>query len=726
MIDDSRSTWIRRKVSMFSTTLWKFILGIVVFGLIAVAGVMIAATWIGRDIVHEMYSDKSYTVLRNVTDLMARSEIGVEMARIQHLENSKKSLQKINIYTADIFDFYLSQVDKGLLSSEEAKEKAFEILNGIVRRDKSLGFVFDRHQRLVVHPNPAFRGYSAEFFPDATGRPVFQELAKKAANAVRGEQVYTLYPWFNEITLRQEFKLTAALYYEPWDLVICADVFMNDVEQDLELMSEINLNEIRARVGEIIIGESGYLFFFDQDCNMIGHPTLKDKSISHLMEPASKDLLCQALIHTSEQPWGKNRLSYVWDRPDDKGNFDYSKTAWCTREAVTGWYVCASAYADELDSALPRFVLSIFLPSLAAIFLLGGVLAFFLKKLLNPVRQLVGVCDDVMNGDFSVRAPEKASGEMGFLCRNFNMMIHRLQFLRRKEEERRLQLENLNKDLEKRVEERTRDLRRETEKLREANKRLRELDEMKSAFLSSVSHELRTPLTSILGFATLIKREFTRNFLPLAGQDKKLEERGARITKNLDIIEHGGWRLTRLINDVLDLNKIESGRMKWNDGNVSAREIIENSVQAAQGEFVDKPGVVLKTIIKENLPVIRIDRDKMEQVMANLLTNAAKFTEKGKVEVIAGIDSGNLKVEVRDTGEGIAQDQLEKIFERFQQAKTDTKKGKPKGTGLGLTIAQQIVEHYQGKIWAKSRINQGTSIIFTLPLSEVGVQKNVH
>lgn len=723
MNNGSKSTGTAGKVSLLNTTLWRFVLGVAVFGFIAVAGVMIAATWIGRDIVHEMHSDKSYTVLRNVTDLMARSETALEISRIQHLESRKKTLKQINIYTADIFDSFFSQAEKGSLSMDEARNRAFDLLNSISRRDGSPGFVFGGQMELVVHPNPAFRGYSIELLPDAAGRMVFQELAKKSREVPQGEQVFILYPWFNPITLLHEIKLTAALYYEPWDLVICSDIFMHDIEEDLAVKREINLNELQARMGEVVIGESGYLFFFDEECNVIGHPTMQGSNISHLLEPVSKMPVCEALIHTAEQPWGKNRFSYHWDRPDDRGNFNYSKVAWCTREAVTGWFVCAAAYVDELDAALPRFVLSIFLPSLAAILLLGATLAFFLRRLLRPVRQLVEVCNNVIAGNFSAQAPENISGDMGFLCRNFNMMVRRLGALRQKEEERRIQLENLNKNLEAIVDKRTNALRRETDKLRKANRRLQELDEMKSAFLSSVSHELRTPLTSILGFAALIKREFTRNFLPLAGMDKKLLDRGNRITKNLDIIEQGGWRLTRLVSDVLDLNKIESGRMQWNDVNVPAADIIESSVQAAQGQFLEKPDVDLKMVIDGDLPVICVDRDKIEQVMANLLANAAKFTEKGEVQVIASVKGGCLEVEVRDTGEGIPQNQLEKIFERFQQARADTQKGKPGGTGLGLTIAKQIIEHYHGKIWAESRINEGSSIFFTLPIDAAEDQK---
>lgn len=240
---------------------------------------------------------------------------------------------------------------------------------------------------------------------------------------------------------------------------------------------------------------------------------------------------------------------------------------------------------------------------------------------------------------------------------------------------------------------------------------------MKSAFLSSVSHELRTPLTTILGFSTLIKREFSRFFLPLAQDDPKLRDRGGRIAKNLDIIEHGGWRLTKLIENVLDLSRIESGRMQWHDEHAPAGELMERAVREASKEFASRPGLRLVTDIPPDLPKVRVDADKFEQVVVNLLSNAANFTEQGEVRVAARRCGGELRVEVQDTGEGIPSEDLEIIFDRFQQARVDAAKGKPRGAGLGLTICKRIVEHYGGKIQVQSTLGRGSTFSFALPLA---------
>ena len=272
--------------------------------------------------------------------------------------------------------------------------------------------------------------------------------------------------------------------------------------------------------------------------------------------------------------------------------------------------------------------------------------------------------------------------------------------------------------LEGRVRERTAELAEARDQALDANQRLKELDKLKSDFLASVSHELRTPLTSVLGFAKLIRKDFGRHFRPLIAEDPKVAKKAQRIEANVDIIVQEGERLTRLINDVLDLSKIESGRVDWRDELLSVDELVKRAVEAVSGQFAEKEGVRLRMLARGGQAHIKADRDRMIQVLINLLNNAAKFTDKGEVEISTHYAvPGEVEFRVRDTGMGIPPKYLDKVFDKFQQVTTDdTLSDKPQGTGLGLPICRQIVEHYQGSMWAESDYGRGSTFFVRLPL----------
>lgn len=255
------------------------------------------------------------------------------------------------------------------------------------------------------------------------------------------------------------------------------------------------------------------------------------------------------------------------------------------------------------------------------------------------------------------------------------------------------------------------------EELEGANQRLQKLDQMKSDFLSSVSHELRTPLTSIRGFASLIEREFSRSFAPLADEDEGLGKKSRRIRDNLDIILKESERLTRLINDVLDLAKIEAGRVEWHDAPIQPETLIRDAANAAHGMFEHKPAVELRLDVQEGLPPFIGDADRMLQVLVNLINNAVKFTERGAVTVRAFLDAEKrIRLEVSDTGIGFPNEDAEAIFDKFQQSQQgDTLTDRPKGTGLGLAISREIVERHGGHIWATSELGKGSTFAMTLP-----------
>ncbi len=246
-----------------------------------------------------------------------------------------------------------------------------------------------------------------------------------------------------------------------------------------------------------------------------------------------------------------------------------------------------------------------------------------------------------------------------------------------------------------------------TTELRAANERLKELDRMKDDFVSTVTHELRTPLTSIRAFSEILH------------DNPELD--ATERQKFLDIIIGESERLTRLINEVLDLEKLESGRTEWQVSPVDMRAIIEDSVNATSQLFHSR-NVTLETFIPAHVPVIAADSDRLVQVLINLLSNAVKFVQPDEGRVIVALECApdRLSVSVTDNGPGIAIEDQRIIFEKFRQA-GDTMTEKPQGTGLGLPISRQIVEHFGGRLWVRSAPGKGATFTFELPIAVAAV-----
>ncbi|HJW15579.1 MAG TPA: GAF domain-containing protein, partial [Flavisolibacter sp.] len=259
-----------------------------------------------------------------------------------------------------------------------------------------------------------------------------------------------------------------------------------------------------------------------------------------------------------------------------------------------------------------------------------------------------------------------------------------------------------------------------------ASKVAEKANEAKSAFLSTVSHELRTPLTSVLGFTKIIRKRLEDKIFPaLDRSDGKNEKTINQISENLNVVISEGERLTHLINDVLDLAKIEAGKMEWNFEKVSLPEVAERAILATSSLFEQKSLQLVKNI-DNNLPEISGDRDKLIQVIINLISNAVKFTDSGSVTCNVYRKKDELVVSISDTGIGIAMDDYSAVFEQFKQVGGDTLTDKPKGTGLGLPICKEIVEHHGGRIWLESEVGKGSTFSFALPVLQTESVQPIH
>ena len=253
----------------------------------------------------------------------------------------------------------------------------------------------------------------------------------------------------------------------------------------------------------------------------------------------------------------------------------------------------------------------------------------------------------------------------------------------------------------RRLEQQSRALEATTAELRRANERLRELDRLKDDFVSTVSHELRTPLTSIRSFSEILLDN------PTLDQQQRQEF--------LRIIVTESERLTRLINDMLDLAKIEAGKLEWHMQPVSASEVAREAA-AAMGQLFRDKRVKLEVTLTDALSTTIADRDRLFQVIVNLLSNAVKFSpgDVGLVALTVENETDGVRLSVADNGPGVAPNQREAIFERFRQV-GDTLTSKPEGSGLGLAISRMIIEHFGGRTWVEDGPGGGAIFRVWLP-----------
>jgi signal transduction histidine kinase/FixJ family two-component response regulator len=237
-----------------------------------------------------------------------------------------------------------------------------------------------------------------------------------------------------------------------------------------------------------------------------------------------------------------------------------------------------------------------------------------------------------------------------------------------------------------------------------------EVAQMKTDFTAMVTHELRTPMTSVLGFARLTRNRLDRIVRHVPADDRRATRAAAQSRANLDIIISEGERLTALINNVLDIAKMEGGHFEWSLHSCQAPEIVHRAVDATASLFGGSPVQLVKQI-EEDLPEILADQDRLIQVVINLISNAQKFTAEGQVVVGARAQEHGVLFRVSDTGSGIPRDQCEKVFEKFKQVGG----GQPGGSGLGLPICREIVSGHQGRIWVESELGRGSSFLFWIP-----------
>lgn len=362
--------------------------------------------------------------------------------------------------------------------------------------------------------------------------------------------------------------------------------------------------------------------------------------------------------------------------------------------------VCLKVDLSEIEEQLYQKIKFAIVIIIIGAFL-AYLVAYFLQKYISrPIIDLVNVMENVMEtNNFSLRSNFIGKDEIAKLSMAFNKMLGKI-------EKHDQTLSETNNELEIRVKDRTQELVEKNEKLIAAKAVAEQSKIVKEQFLASMSHEIRTPLNAILGFQELLKET------PLSSEQKEYVES----------IDFAGKNLLVIINDILDLSKIEAGKFTFEEAGFTPEKIIRSVVELVEHRAQEKK---LKINIQTDptIPSYLVgDPSRLSQILLNLIGNAIKFTETGEVNISTKLieesaDKVYCKFTVQDSGIGIPSEKIKIIFERFTQASSDTTR-KYGGTGLGLTIVQQLVELQGGKVEVESEVNKGSTFSFYLPFKK--------
>ncbi|ODS32116.1 MAG: hypothetical protein SCARUB_02766 [Candidatus Scalindua rubra] len=364
--------------------------------------------------------------------------------------------------------------------------------------------------------------------------------------------------------------------------------------------------------------------------------------------------------------------------------------------------------------------------SIVAILTGIGVAITLTRGITRPIHALGTATKMITEGNFTHIIQAISKDEIGELSNTFNQMNADLKRYKDEVDYESKELEKMNVALvaqnkiilstNEKLLNANKALETKTKELENAYKRVSVLEQAKTDFLSTVSHELRTPLALVLGFAKIISKRFEDVISPHVNTDDgKVQKTVRKVKENINTIVSEGKRLTDLINDLLDITKIEAGKVEWKMEHISVVEIIERATSITSNFFEQEELELIKDI-EDGLPEVVGDKNRLVQVEINLIFNALKFTEKGSVTCRAKKINNEIVISVIDTGAGISEVDQEKIFEKFRQL-GDTSIGRPRGTGLGLPICKEIVEYHGGRIWVESELGKGSSFSFTLSCS---------
>ncbi len=600
-----------------------------------------------------------------VVTLVAAATISVGLTELYFTSRDiKRAVTRVEQDKASSAAISIEQLTKGLLRELDsvAQPSVARGNRGLQERNQDFQHVLDR-DRLI----------SQLSYLDATGRECVRSSSLEP-NRVTCAVDRSSTPEF--VRARADEQYLGPVYFQrrsqphmkiavsenaPGRGVVVADVDLSSVSDIIE----------RARVGT-----TGYAYAVDSRGVLITHP-----NINLVLRRTSFADLPQVRA-ALEQPVASAGTATVGH--DENGTKVLS--AFRTVRPLD-WRVFVQEPLSEAYAPLRAAIWRTAFLLVAFLLLAVATGVFLARRLVRPIESIQVAAAKIGSGQLDQRIEVSSNDELGALAEEFNRMA--------------AQLQESYSGLELKVEERTHELGLALTALDVKSRELEAASQHKSDFLANMSHELRTPLNAILGFSQVLREEM-------------VGEVNEKQAEYLEDILSSAHHLLSLINDVLDLSKVEAGQFELEIAPFSLRDSLERGVVMVR-ERATQDEVRIEVAADPDVDVVQGDERRVRQVIFNLLSNAVKFTPAGgAVDVSANRVDGEVRVSVTDTGPGLAPEDHERIFDEFQQ--TDAGVEQREGTGLGLALSKRLVELHGGRIWVESEVGRGSTFVFTLPV----------
>ncbi|WP_321418230.1 ATP-binding protein [uncultured Desulfobacter sp.] len=671
---------------MFSSLRLK-IFSLIIIIMLATAATIIVYT--NRD-VRQAVLETEQTSTKNMLDLIGLNIKGgynrLVNEKIEIFSILDKEIQDISSICQLTIAKFITENTSGLVSEEFAKQKALDWLRTVQLKDKEL-FIFDENGIILSHTNPKSIGSSMDKIKDMKRRALNKAMRYDVLKSRGDWAVFSEKRGWDP----QDTKKKGLFVPIPeWKWTLGVAVNFEQIEQESQVRMDNIIKGLNDTFSNIKIYKSGFVCIFTGEKKILIPPIAKQyEGLEQTINHYTGNLLLNDLMAACKKG---EVLRYKPANGPNANEFEaqisfFKAFDWYTFIAVPVNEV--QAPAKELIARQSMIVLSIFLASLVAAF-------YTVSKISKPLILLTKYAKELPQQDFT-QLEEDHISKIDYLPRAYNDEVGRLAeaFIFMKGE--------IKKNVLKTIETTSAKERLERMAAENANR-------AKSEFLANMSHELRTPLNHIIGFTELVV-------------DKSFGELNDVQEEYLGDVLTSSKHLLSLINDILDLSKVEAGKMELEASEADLKSLLQNSLVMVKEKSI-KHGVKMTTDIDDVPDTVSIDERKIKQVIYNLLSNAVKFTpEGGHIHISAKLVSENklndaVEIGVKDSGIGLKKEDLKRIFDHFEQVENSASR-KFQGTGLGLALTKQLVELHNGRIWAESEgEGKGSTFWIIIPITQ--------